>query len=63
MQVGLEPLAGDDAETIARYLWAVSDGWGSLEFAGLITGGERRRAAAYRDALLRSVIGFLPDER
>lgn len=53
-------LTGVDAQAIATYLWAVSHGWVSLELAGLISGGERRRAADYRDALLRSVVGFLP---
>jgi AcrR family transcriptional regulator len=52
------PREGAD-ERIAFYLWAVSHGMVSLELAGLMSGGARRRSEAYRDALVMSTVPYL----
>jgi hypothetical protein len=52
-------LKGGTAEGIATYLWAVSHGMVSLELAGLMNGGARRRSEAYRDALVMSTVPYL----
>jgi AcrR family transcriptional regulator len=52
-------LKGGTAEGIATYLWAVSHGMVSLELAGLMNGGARRRSEAYREALVMSTVPYL----
>jgi len=53
-------LVGADAEQIAFFLWAVSHGVVSLEIAGQLTGDAAERDKTYRDAMIYSVVPFLP---
>lgn len=53
-------LVGGDAQRIATYLWAVSHGMVSLEIAGQLDADATWREYAYRDAMVLSVVPFLP---
>ena len=53
-------LVGPDAERIAFYLWAVSHGVVSLEIAGQLDLDVADPDTTYRDAMIYSVVPFLP---
>jgi len=55
-----DELVGGTAEQIATFLWSVSHGVISLELTGKLATAAADAAAAYRDAMVFSVMPFLP---
>src|SRR4051812_12172639 len=55
-------MVNGDAGRVARYLWAASHGMVSLELAGHLPEEVADADDAYRDALVLSVVPFLPSD-